>query len=330
MGDVLLATPLVRILRARYPNARIDVAVAQRFAEVWQHNPHISSLVEVDTTQPFYAAAAIKKSLRRDRSCYDVVIDAQRNLRSWYLRRGMAKHTLLYDKHRAEKIALVRKKQYPEQLMPVAERYIQAAAALGVKADGKGVELWLPEEQNSVVYPPELCPRNSAIRKVALAPGARHATKRWLPQRFAELGAKLVTDYNIEVVLLGGKDDAAICREITSAAGGRLVDMSGSTSLYDTARIIDSCGLLITNDSGVMHIGAARRVPTLAIFGSTVPELGFAPYGTRSVIVEKHLPCRPCTHIGQAQCPEGHFRCMKDISVDEVMQAAERIMRDEV
>jgi heptosyltransferase-2 len=95
----------------------------------------------------------------------------------------------------------------------------------------------------------------------------------------------------------------------------------------EAAAVMDYCSLIVTNDSGLMHLGAARKKKILAIFGPTVKEFGFFPYGTRSVVVENNVvSCRPCTHVGLPECPKKHFRCMKDIKTAQVIEAAQELL----
>lgn len=335
MGDVLLATPLVRAIRATYPNAKIDVAVAKKFVEVWKHNPHCSSVIEVDTTH-----SALKGFVQHNLhgKKYDVIVDIQRNIRSFALRTGKAKKVFLIDKYREQKRLLVQTKHLSSnnQIPHIVERYFQTVTPLGVRNDGVGLELWLPEEQqsssnNSVTpnnvlsYPPNTRqhPNTSqSERRIAFAPGAHHKTKQWIPEYFAKTGIELSKNYNAKILLLGGKQEYELCEEIRNTSPDVFENHAGSTSLYDTARLLDTCMLAVSNDTGVLHLASARRIPVVAIYGSTVPALGFTPYGTTSIIVEqKDVACRPCSHIGRAECPLGHFDCMKLIAPEAVISA---------
>lgn len=322
MGDILLLTPILRELRTRFPKARIDMIIAKRFAEIIRYNPYLSTVIELDTKTN--AIEIIRKS-REIRAVlpnqhYDVVLDEQVNLRSLLLRFGLGKETYKLDKFRRQKLELVRlKKGRGKQIIPITERYRQTATALDIRDDGEGLEFWLPEETNVGYYPP--AKRTTIItppKRLAIAPGARHFTKRWLPERFAATARLFHEQFNTHIVLLGGKDDVEICSEVRSAIPFSLTDASSARSLYDTARMLDSCDGLICNDSGIMHLAAARRVPVVAVFGSTVQEFGFAPYRVPNSIVETELDCRPCTHIGRAECPQGHFNCMNLITAEEV------------
>ncbi len=323
MGDILLITPLLRELRSHYPDARIDMIIAKRFAEIVCYNPYLSDVIELDTKGTAFDILRLSNKIRRllPKKQYDIVLDEQVNFRSLLLRLGLGKVTYKLDKFRRQKMELVQlKKGFGEPIVSITERYRNTAAELGIHDDGDGLELWLPEEAGLQSYPPTM--RTAVInppKRLAIAPGARHFTKRWLPERFAETASYFHNQFNTEIVLLGGQDDSEICDQVRSAILFPITDASNSSSLYDTARVLDGCDGLICNDSGIMHLAAARRVPVAAVFGSTVQEFGFAPFRVPNIIIEKELDCRPCTHIGRAECPKGHFNCMNLITAGDVV-----------
>ncbi len=329
MGDVVLATPLVRQLRRTYPDARIDVAVAERFAEVWANNPHVTCVWPVPSVHASEGGLdELKLEMLESLSGewggeYDLIVDLQHSIRSATVRRGLGRVVVLAPKHRIEKLALVYLKRRPSVTTSIVERYRSTVVHLPLESDDDGCEVWLPEERSSGRYP--LVHRQSERRRVAIVPGAHHATKRWPVVRYAELAVALVRR-GLDVVLLGGPGDVELCDAVAATAGVPMERADGSTSIEGTVRVIDSCNCVITNDTGVMHLAAARRVAVVAIFGSTVRELGFAPYGTEFRIVEHNVACRPCSHIGRSTCPKGHFLCMNGITVSEVLHAYQELM----
>lgn len=356
MGDVLLATPLLRQMRRTYPNARLDVIVDERFAEVVRHNPHVDSALEYHRASRSLASPTNTK--------YDAVIDLQHNRRSAQIRRGLrTKYTSTLDKHRLQKIALVYLKRGLEHhVMPIAERYRQAAQipnVIEVPDDDDGLELWLPEERaawkQDNIYPPRLRdgstpPQAPSFVTIAIAPGAHHATKRWPADRFAAAARQICTalaarsqsrspspSITCNVALVGGTADMELCEAVAASLTGmpklNISNHAGSYSLYETVRVLDRASVLLTNDTGVMHMAAARRVPVVAVFGSTVQQFGFAPFRVRHEVVEaarELVPCRPCTHIGRARCPKlsakKHFLCMTGIAPERVAEAALRLI----
>jgi heptosyltransferase-2 len=331
MGDVILTTALVRQLRKSFPEARIDFAVSKQFSDIVKYNPHLSNIFEYDKSLKLNEIKVHRNEfLRRSHSTgYDIVVDLQNNLRSKHFSKGIAPVRLTMNKRRLFKLALVHFKKLINPPVHVADMYHKTAGPLGTEDDGDGTELWLPEESRMEDYPPrgrEIAPRP---RKIAFAPAAHHYSKRWPADRFARLADNLAQRFDVEIATFGGPGDKEICLFISSIAETKIRDYSGALSIVETTRRLSEYDLLITNDTGVMHIASARRMPVVAIFGSTVPELGFAPWRTTSQIVQKDMACRPCTHIGRSNCPQGHFDCMGYIEPEEVAKAAEEIFGSE-
>jgi heptosyltransferase-2 len=163
---------------------------------------------------------------------------------------------------------------------------------------------------------------------IALAPGTVWNTKRWPAERFAELARKLDGE-GYTVALVGGAEDRPLCDAIVSAAApARIFTAAGALSLLRSAELIRRCQLLVSNDSAPMHLGVAVGTPVVALFGATVPEFGFAPYGPKDLVVEiRGLSCRPCSSHGGARCPINTFDCMLRISADRVAATALGILR---
>lgn len=331
MGDVIMTTHLVRNLRNKFVNARIDLITAKPFSGIYQYNPHITNLYKYDKNWDNAEITTFKKNIleSRDNEKYDLIIDLQRNFRSLQLRKGLGKKIVKVRKNRLNKLSLVYfRKIFAKETKQIPEIYFDSISEYNVKDDGKGLELWLPKDKDKKNYLPfsKNIINNEKI-SIAIAPGAYHATKRWIPERFAELIKELKKKYNSEITLIGGISDIEITKQIIDLSGEDITDKSGSDSIIQTAEIIDKCNLLITNDTGLMHIAAARQVPVVAIFGSTVKEFGFTPFRVNHIVVEKNLPCRPCTHIGRDDCPKGHFDCMNKITVDDVFNAVEQLLK---
>lgn len=318
LGDVVLSTPLVRQLHRTYPEAVIDVMVHERFAEVWKNNPHVRHVWDVDPRAHHQLHSTLKLRMRASVADgrYDMVVDLQHNHRSRRLRRGLGRTVVHAPKHRLEKLALVWLKRYPDAITSVVSRYRSCVEHLPLALDVEGPEVWLPEERAMGAYGGWT---TAPTGRIALAPGAQHATKRWPAERYVELCDRLWSEAGLTPVLLGSVADSDVCAAIANASMAPVQRTDGATNVEQTLRVLDTCDALVTNDSGVMHLGAARHRPIVAIFGSTVPAFGFAPYGTPHVIVEHAVACRPCTHIGRSSCPKGHFACMQGISVDAVI-----------
>jgi heptosyltransferase-2 len=337
----VLATPVVRVLRAAFPEARIDVAVAKEFAEVWQGNPYVSTVLELDK-RGSALRGVMRSTLPGSLNTYDVVVDLQNNLRSLVLRHRFGSRVLVVDSFRAQKRALVQHHTNAAALPHVVQRYLATVAPLGVRDDGAGLDLWMcPDVSHSeargtaVVHSSDSSSQHasqyrsiaikSAVQpQVVVAPSAKHTTKRWPPELFARCIDMLVQQGK-SVVVVGTKHDDALCADVMRhlrTAPAERVRTRKVISLQDTMRIMSSALCVVANDSSIVHIASACRVPVVDVFGSTVPEFGFTPYGTEHRIVQAQEGCRPCTHFGRSECPQGHFRCMVSIDPQRVAEAA--------
>ncbi|RQV99347.1 MAG: glycosyltransferase family 9 protein [Calditrichaeota bacterium] len=330
LGDVILVTPLLRQLRNAYPTSEIDFLVRSDLADVIRYNPHISRLIEFRKDSDFAYLRKIRSRIwERD---YDVILDIHRNLRSRLICFGMG----ISPFHRT-KVLKIRKNQFTRFLLVkfkinlyrklhgrvirVWEKYIRAAEPMGVKADDGRPEIFIPPE--SVRAAQRLIESLPEHRNfTAIAPGARHFTKRWPPEYYADLIEKLYSELHMVSILIGGREDIPVVEEIISKVpAGSAIIAAGRYTLLETAAVIRNAELMVTNDSGLMHLATAFDVPVIAIFGSTVEELGFFPNSPLAEVLEnKGLYCRPCSHIGRPGCPERHFRCMKDVTPGDVFR----------
>ncbi|MGE5500111.1 MAG: glycosyltransferase family 9 protein [Syntrophothermus sp.] len=297
LGDILLTTPLIRSLKKKYPLVSIDFIMREEYRDVLKHNTYINNLMLFSRTDN----TEIHKTVKNRN--YDMVIDLQNNLRSRSLTRQVSAPVYKLDKKRLDKFLLVnfginRLMDAP----PVPERYIAAVPEL--EPDGQGLDLILPDNINTV---------SSPGRNIAMCPGSRHFTKMWPEVNFIELG-RLLSMQGYKIFLLGGSSDREICRRIAQEIDGA-ADLSNNNELFLTAAEMKNCTAIICNDSGMMHTACAAGVPVAVFFGSTVREFGFTPYKNNNLILENNsLSCRPCSHIGRAKCPKGHFKCMKEIT----------------
>ncbi len=196
----------------------------------------------------------------------------------------------------------------------IVKRYAEAAA---VEFDEKGLDLFILTETKAKL--------ESGRKYIGFAPGAKHFTKRWLPEYFVVLGSDL-SKQGYQIVLLGGKSDKEIC-EVIAKQIPNSINLQNDDNLHQTAADMKQCKLVVTNDSGLMHTAAAAGVPLVAIFGSTVKEFGFVPYGVQNLILENNsLFCRPCSHIGKSTCPKKHFKCMKEVTPHFVLNHLQNLL----
>jgi len=311
-GDVLLTTPLIRALKAHYKGAEIDFIVREQYYDLLTLNPAINQIIVYENDKK--KIAALRSRLTHNK--YDLVIDLQNNLRSRLLLKGIGPPIVRFNKHSIKKFLLVKFKiNMLKDLPPVPERYIKTVPGLAVNNDG--VEFYTDKNHNPLLT-------NGKI-SIGLCPGSRHFTKMWKKEYFISLG-NLLSKNGYKVVLFGGKDDMDICSEISEKISGS-INLSNDNDALQTAVDMKMCSAIVCNDSGLMHLASAIKIPVVVIFGSTVREFGFAPYKNKNIIVENNsLSCRPCSHIGKDYCPKEHFKCMSDILPELVFENITRIL----
>ncbi len=315
IGDILLTTPLVRALRRRHPEAHLAAFTRAAFLPLLTDNPHLDEVHGLGPGEPLRSLAARIRAGR-----FTHLLDLHGSLRTRALRRLVRGRWGTFSHHRAARWLLVRHKlnRYPSGALPVAERYFQAAAGLDVQPDGGPPEFGL--HPDAVAWARAwLGARNLGRerRLVALAPGAAHATKRWPAESWQALVGSL-TARGSDVVVVGGPEDRALATSIAESGGARAACAAGEATLQGTGGLLSAAAAAAAGDTGVMHMATAVGTPIVALFGPTVRQFGFFPYRARATVLERDLPCRPCSSHGGPVCPLGHHRCLRDISPAEV------------
>jgi lipopolysaccharide heptosyltransferase II len=327
LGDILMTTPLVRGLKNLFPQCQVDYLVGARYRELLAFNPYIDNLISLPDNAGMNQTWS--EAARLSTNEYDVVVDLHGSLRSRLIRaRVRVPVTLTFRKYRLQRaVLIVTKRSYYPDDRSMAQRMLDSVRQLGVDDDGNGLDLFLdPAAEESVGKLAELELPADQSHLIAFAPGARHNTKQWLIEHWSELGKMITANASAAIIVLGGSEDKKIGDEIIADIPGRAFNLAGRLSLMKSAAMISRCHSVITNDSGIMHMAAARQVPVVAIFGPTVRAFGFAPFRVHSRVVEQSLPCRPCSTKGSAKCPLGHFRCMRQTTPQDVMTAYQDLM----
>lgn len=298
LGDIILTTPIIRSLRKKYPSSIIDFLLKDNYSEVLSSNPYINNL-------KLYSSA---KSLNVNE--YDLIIDLQNNFRSNQIRRGFSGRIIKFRKPSLRKFLLVNfKLNLFNEIKSIPQLYSESIE--NCILDSKGADFFLNNDFTS----------DPVENFVVFCPGAKHFTKRWPEEYFIKL-AKMFEEKGIKVALVGGKDDEEIIERISENISNLQLKFS-EDKLNEIVKIFKRARIIITNDSGMMHLACTQNVKVVTIFGSTVKEFGFFPYNCNSILIEnKEVKCRPCSHIGKDKCPKGHFNCMKSIYPEIVFNKA--------
>ena len=307
IGDIVLTTPVVAELRRAFPQARIDFCTRPPFVPLLSGNPALTS---VCTPENLPSVA------------YDLAVDLQNSRRSRSLVRGIhARSVRRYRKQNWKKVLLVRFKLnlYGEGYLSVVERYREALEGI-VPACSAPCSLYPSSEDRE--FASGLFD-DDGIPVLAVCFGANHFTKRYPEERFASVITRVTESTELKVLLIGGKEDAAAADRIIALlpaiSRSRVRSMAGIATLMQSAALLERSDLVLTNDTGLMHIASAFGRRLIVLFGSSVREFGFLPWGTPFELFETAgLDCRPCSHIGRNSCPEGHFRCMGDLDAGRI------------
>ncbi len=311
IGDIVLTTPVIRCVKKQLPGVQLHFLTKASFADVVSANPYIDKVWIYGENHE-----ALIQALREEK--FDFIIDLHHNLRSLRVRRMLGVKGNAFKKLNVEKWLMVNFKINFLPDVHIVNRYLDTVASLGVKYDGHGLDYFIPHSDE---VNPENLPLPWRKGYVGFVIGAKHATKR-LP--VAKI-VSIINDMQLPVILLGGPEDKAIASEIITQTGELVFNACGNFKLAQSASLVKQARLIITHDTGLMHIAAAFNQHIISVWGNTIPGFGMTPFlsGGNSVIVENnHLSCRPCSKIGYEKCPRSHFRCMWDIDTDIIVKHA--------
>ena len=307
----MLTTPVLRCLKEQVEGAELHFLTKKGFLPVIRGNPYIDKIHTLDGNMH-----ALIQSLKVEQ--FDYIIDLHRNIRSLRVRSSLKIMSFAVDKINLAKFLMVRFKinRLPEKHM--VDRYMETIRLFDVSNDGKGLDYFIPQEEEVAL---DSLPGFFRSGYIAMVVGAMHATK----QMPVEKMINICREIDLPVILLGGHREAKLGREIDIQTGDHVLDTCGKYNINQSASLIRQSRLVITHDTGLMHIAAAFHKKILSVWGHTIPAFGMYPYmaDRASKIFEvEGLSCRPCTKIGKKKCPRGHFRCMNDIDHSEIIRTA--------
>jgi predicted lipopolysaccharide heptosyltransferase III len=324
IGDVLLATPTVRAIKAARQDFRITMMVNRGTEDVLSGNQDLDEIMVLDKGS-LASQWQLIAGLRRRR--FDTVIDLTDGDRSAFLSwiSGAPVRIGFNDEHRW------RGRYYTQEVQPVPgiqhriDRDLEALKSMGIKVGSKDLQLWLTSEE--IDSADQLLKQLGVQRSQSIAilqPGARYWFKAWPPERFAALADRLADEYHCQVLIGGSRQEEELAQGICQAAKNQPISLAGQVTLKQFAGIVKRARLFIGNDSGAMHIASAIGTPVVALFGPSNPE-EWGPRGSRVEVIYKGLDCRRCYH---PTCERGEESCMRQIAVEDVFVAASRLMRE--
>ncbi len=318
IGDIVLTTPVIRCIKKQLPTAIIHYATKASFSSIVESNPYVDKvLVLRDYIEEIIETAKIEK--------YDFIIDLHNNLRTLQIKKALKKvPNKSFKKLNVQKWLLTNLKINNLPKIHIVDRYMKTVEHLNIHNDGQGLDYFIPEiekvKDNDI-------PTSHLAGYIGIVIGAALATKQYPVNKLIELCSKI----NHPIILLGGKEDYQNGKLIAQQDSIKIYNACGKFSLNESADLVRRSKFIISNDTGLMHIAAAFRKPIISLWGNTVPSFGMTPYYSNynimsAIIENKNLRCRPCSKIGYDVCPKGHFKCMNEISILEIIETVNNFL----
>lgn len=317
IGDLLHISPTIRALKKKFPAAEIDVMVGSRATVcLFENSPHIRNVLFFDRKgvhKGWHSFRALWSEVRRQR--YDLVINFQRStLKVWLLiLAAFPCQVLVYHKSKKRK-------------MHAVTNHLETVAPLGIDPERENHDLELHLSVSDNVFAEKLVNDEhiSGRQLIALNLGASNRIKCWAPHSFAQLGDRLASDCGAAVLLIGGHDELDLADEVMGAARVKPHNLVGRMSLTQLGAVLHRCDLLVSGDTGPLHLATAVGTRVIGLFGAIDP-MRTGPVGTgHTVITHPEIPCVPCNDKQCRHIP--YLECMERITVDEVMHTVKQMV----
>ena len=303
LGDVILATSVVNSIKAQFPGAQVDLLVKKGNEGLVLGHPHINQVLTFDKSRKWREIVRLVRANRATR--YDFIVNLHRFASSGLIAVLSQTKTIGFDKNPLARFYTLKLPHPVSKGIHEIDRNFTLIAALGVKH----------------LVKPSIVPSEDAMKNVreyqetpyvCFAPASVWATKQLPMEKWVELSKK----QDLLIYLMGGPSDHTLCETIKTQIPGRTVNLAGNLSLMESIALMKGAVRNHVNDSGPLHFASAVNASVTAYFCSTVTDFGFGPLSDDSEVKEvTGLACRPCGLHGKKECPEGHFKCGKELLV---------------
>jgi len=308
IGDIILTTPVIRCVKNQLPGVELHYVTKSAFRSIVEGNPYLDKVHSFDKdVEEVYA------NLKAEN--FDLIVDLHNNLRSLRLKKHLKAKSSTFRKLNVAKFLAVNFKWM--SVLPsvhIVQRYLDTVKPIGVNNDGQGLDFFIPEKE--LINVSSLYFGGVTTKYIALVIGGSYTTKKIPSHKILEIAGKA----KLPVLLLGGPEDREQGDDLVKQHPG-LINTCGHFSLNQSASLVQQAEWVITSDTGLMHVAAAFHKKIISVWGNTIPEFGMDPYKPdirNQVLQVENLKCRPCSKLGYAKCPLGHFKCMNEIDFDVV------------
>ncbi|GAB1451104.1 glycosyltransferase family 9 protein [Draconibacterium sp.] len=309
IGDIVLTSPVVRCLKNQIKNSEIHFVTKKQYVNILNSNPYIDKVHVFDEN-----IGDVINQLAPEK--FDYIIDLHHNFRSGRIKRNLKAKAFSVNKLNFQKMLLINFKINRLPKKHIVDRYLETTAPLNIVNDGKGLDYFIPEKDQFKITD---LPGPFQKGFVAFVIAGTYTTKKLPVDKISEICQK--TDY--PVILLGGKREFDEGEKVLSQSKGNVLNFAGKINLNKSASLVHDAKVVLTNDTGLMHIAAAFKKKILSFWGNTVAYFGMTPYqpdlASKRMEVD-NLKCRPCSKLGYQKCPKKHFKCMNEINVDEAVK----------
>ncbi len=317
IGDVLQLSPVIRALKRTYVDAQITLLVgSSATAALFQYNPSVAETVVFDKHNKQKSFTSLMKLWRKFRlKRFDLVLHFQRsNLKTWFLvTSAFPCRILVYHKSRKRTVHAV-------------ANHLETIAPLGIFSSDLTLELSTGPDDK--IFAEQLFAGGGLPERplIALNPGASHPIKQWTSEQFAALSDMLTEKLSAQVVVIGGKEDKLTAEDIISKTRTKPLSIAGKTSLLQLGAVLEKCDLLVSGDTGPMHICTAVGTSVVALFGATDPQRTGPTGSGHTVLQARNVPCVPCKSLDCRNTV--YLECMKNISVETVFRAVVETLKN--
>lgn len=339
IGDIVLTTPVIRCLKKQIATAEVHYLTKASFGPILAANPYIDKVHYLQDDLD-----AVVEELKLED--FDYVIDLHHNLRTLKVKKALGKKSFSFDKLNVDKWFYTSFKWNRMPGIHIVDRYLATLSTFGVRNDGAGLDYFIPSGDQ--VKETDI-PTSHQAGYVGLVIGAALATKKLPLHKLKEICTKA----SHPIMLLGGPEDVDVAIQLEAIDPFKIYNACGKFNLNESADLVRRAKLIVTHDTGLMHIAAAFKRPIVSVWGNTVPRFGMYPYygdhflandgpgrrrreqaemqgkltsmapalGPQEMLEVPGLRCRPCSKIGYKKCPKGHFKCMELQPVDRIVGA---------
>ncbi|MFP4017205.1 MAG: lipopolysaccharide heptosyltransferase II [Halanaerobiales bacterium] len=318
LGDLMFATPFLKELRKNFPEARIDMVVNSVFHGLMEDSPFLDNVYSYNKKWSIRESVRFAREIAKNK--YDLGLNIHGNWRTALLLKLIKPAYTIGYGGKGRGIFLDRELQ-PSDEKHMVDNYLDFLRELDLVVEDGYPQIGVSEEARSSIQN-KLTDWgvNSEEELIALNTGGTWPTKRWTVEGFAELADELNRNYG-KVIFIGSQADLERVETIVGYMDTEAIIATGRTTLKELAALLERCTLVISNDSGPVHVASAVGTPTITIFGPS-DDRKYRPRGDKHRIVETRIECRPC---GEHECPLGHHSCMRDISAEQILKVIREI-----